>query len=209
MRRKILRYPPVLTILLLYCQLASPAESSERPAVRVTTGVTEVKGWENSLVRRNPSLSHWHWNPIYVYRQGMNSNRPSRPNFNHKNPNLAKSPGTTSNQHYIKPIHMPFSPEATEKNSGFKKVDSQLANASLTGSINKRRPESAQTLKGEIAPLPILRAPSYEPLATESGTSNSRSVALVQGKLKTPSVHALKAVPKALKLPNKLERTKR
>ena len=33
--------------------------------IRVTTGIGQVNGWEQSLVRRNPNLGRWHWDPVY------------------------------------------------------------------------------------------------------------------------------------------------
>jgi len=45
-------------------------KSQGRPTVRVTTGIQQVQGWEQGLVRANPNLARWHWDPIYSYKQG-------------------------------------------------------------------------------------------------------------------------------------------
>jgi len=46
------------------------ARRGELRPVRATLGCVEVRNWENNLVKVNPNLRHYHWNPIYANIQG-------------------------------------------------------------------------------------------------------------------------------------------
>ena len=102
-----------LPILLILCLCVPPAFCADKPAVRVTTGVMEINGWQSGLVKRNPNLSRWHWNPLYVYQQGIvgGSHKKVLPP-NSKPTSQYQSTKPAEDGHYIKPIHVPFNPKA-------------------------------------------------------------------------------------------------
>ncbi len=93
--------------------------------VRVTSGVEAVQGWEQGLVKGNPNLSHWHWDTIYSYKQstGILRQRPLKPGSGPMSGTSGKPIKSTFNypierQHDIKPIHIPYSPEAMAEVQG-------------------------------------------------------------------------------------------
>jgi len=129
--------------------------------VRVTTGVEAVQGWETGLVRANPNLARWHWDPIYSYRQGYARlplqtgkpdtartipskisvqtmpAQPNKPVFNYPTAPRADS----------RPIHIPFSPQAIEEvNARYKQAEKkQLPEAEpgheerISGQLSNRK----------------------------------------------------------------------
>lgn len=78
----LLSRPQLLTIIALFgAFLASvvPAQADEKQnaeylrrkaSIRYTTGYTKTVGWENSLVKGDANLGHWHWSPMINYQQG-------------------------------------------------------------------------------------------------------------------------------------------
>lgn len=51
------------------------AKGQSRP-VSVTLGSVEYRNWQDNLVKGNPNLKHFHWNPIYSNVQGMKLVKP-------------------------------------------------------------------------------------------------------------------------------------
>ncbi|MDZ4834268.1 MAG: hypothetical protein SGJ27_10875 [Candidatus Melainabacteria bacterium] len=47
------------------------ARDGERRPIRATLGCVEVRNWQDNLVKTNPNLAHYHWNPIYANIQGV------------------------------------------------------------------------------------------------------------------------------------------
>jgi hypothetical protein len=47
------------------------AGQGERRPIRATVGCVEYRNWQENLVKTNPNLAHYHWNPIYVNVQGV------------------------------------------------------------------------------------------------------------------------------------------
>ncbi len=92
--------------------------------VRVTTGIEAVQGWEQGLVRGNPNLARWHWDPIYSYKQGyaklpVQTAKPDTaiaPNQGYKHaPTKATYQYPVENRPDDRPGHLPFSPQAMEE----------------------------------------------------------------------------------------------
>jgi hypothetical protein len=69
----------VLILSLVTGQRADAARQGELRPVRATLGCVEVRNWENNLVKVNPNLRHYHWNPIYVNVQGTRLVGPPAP----------------------------------------------------------------------------------------------------------------------------------
>ena len=63
---------PTILALIFFTLFANQAEASpgETRPVRIILGSIETKNWENNLVRNNPNLAHYHWNPVYSNVQG-------------------------------------------------------------------------------------------------------------------------------------------
>lgn len=47
------------------------AREGERRPIRATLGCIEYRNWQENLVKTNPNLAHYHWNPIYANIQGV------------------------------------------------------------------------------------------------------------------------------------------
>lgn len=47
------------------------AGQGERRPIRATVGCIEYRNWQENLVKTNPNLAHYHWNPIYANVQGV------------------------------------------------------------------------------------------------------------------------------------------
>lgn len=47
------------------------ASHGERRPIRATLGCIEYRNWQENLVKTNPNLAHYHWNPIYANVQGI------------------------------------------------------------------------------------------------------------------------------------------
>lgn len=77
----------VLSVLIsALCCVAAIAKDQSRP-VSVTLGSVEYRNWQDNLVKGNPNLKHFHWNPIYSNIQGMKMVKPMP-----KNPIKGTSP---------------------------------------------------------------------------------------------------------------------
>jgi hypothetical protein len=67
-------------------------------SIRVTTGATTSRGWENALTSKDPNLRHWTWIPVTSYRQkNVSVGGPG-------GPAVPKRPEHV----YIKPNHIPL-----------------------------------------------------------------------------------------------------
>ena len=115
----------------MFVTLPSQADpkKQEQPTrtVRATTGIEAVQGWEQGLVKGNPNLARWHWDPIYSYKQGY-----MKLPVQNSRPDVAKN-GSTGNKQVLnnnnkpafqypvgqgpdtRPKHIPFSPQALEE----------------------------------------------------------------------------------------------
>lgn len=60
----------LISALLVPGERAEAAKQTELRPIRATVGSVEVRNWENNLVKYNPNLRHYHWNPIYANVQG-------------------------------------------------------------------------------------------------------------------------------------------
>jgi hypothetical protein len=96
------------------------AQVSDKRTVRVTTGIQQVSGWEQGLVRGNPNLARWHWDPIYSYKQGLGRVGPeplSVKDGQRGNKVSGNSAGSAYKynippQQDNRPVHIPFSSKA-------------------------------------------------------------------------------------------------
>lgn len=68
--RKGLAMAVFMVLALISGQRAEAARHSELRSVRTTVGCVEVRNWEENILRSNPNLRHYHWNPIYANVQG-------------------------------------------------------------------------------------------------------------------------------------------
>jgi len=204
MRAKMLR----ILILVLFFNfsffagiIAYGSDEQRRPTVRVTTGMVQVNGWQNQLLKRNPSLSHWHWNPIYSYKQGLvgggekgaaiQGKHPSR-----QYPTAREYPAAHREaSHYIKPVHVPFNPEAKATTEEHDTVAGKLHNQAVSGMV---KPGAAKTKPGVAMPAAQYNG-AYTVHDQSFGTQSLQSTTAVHGHLAEPVVHAaLHAQPKSL-----------
>ncbi len=105
---------------VLPAKAGNDAKSSNNPTVRVTTGIQQVQGWEQGLVKANPNLARWHWDTIYSYKQGVGRLRPepikviNGPTGN----KIAGNPGGAAYKYNVpaaqdnRPKHIPYSSKA-------------------------------------------------------------------------------------------------
>lgn len=138
---------------------ALAGNQSEHPSapvpVRVTTGVEEVKGWEQGLVKGNPNLGHWHWDPIYSYKQGYGvlRQKPLKPG---NGPFAGGQPGKPTkstfnypiDHHDVKPIHLPYSPQAMAE------IQGRLSQPERQQSP-ENEPETKESVSGQLTNHPI------------------------------------------------------
>lgn len=191
---KMLNHSIILVSLLLFLLVPPALCGSERPAMRVTTGVVQIHGWQNDLVQRQRNLSRWHWNPIYSYKQGLvgsgrNKGEPTKSHYSHQN----KAVTASKDSHYLKPEHVPFSAKAEAEIA---------ARTSLSGQ------SSAQAISGQIKPkaqLPgsNLAAGGMEPRRNPASYGGldiypTLAHAAVHGRLKSVRKHGLRATPASL-----------
>jgi hypothetical protein len=102
---------------------ANNAKNQDKHTIRVTTGIQQVQGWEQGLVRSNPNLARWHWDPIYSYRQGYATVSPeAMKTSNGRSLNrVSGSPGKPAYNYIVpapqdsRPKHIPISPQAMEE----------------------------------------------------------------------------------------------
>jgi len=110
----------VLIVLTIAPALSDEEQQSRKRAVRVTTGIGAVQGWEQGLVGRNPNLARWHWDPIYYYKQGYGpvtskkssiylkpTGKPTGKQTSNSGMSY-QSPATQDSR----PEHIPYSPQA-------------------------------------------------------------------------------------------------
>lgn len=194
MPRKMSLFALFIPFLLLLPFLELPVCASDRPTVRVITGVREINNWQGDLVKRNANLSHWHWNPVYVYQQGLLLTNKSQ-NLGVK-PNYAaalKLPEKLSTRHYVKPIHVPFSPNATVRFSSSDSISSKLVNESLSGQLEQNL--VAQPSIKKVVPPSTRDSLQYAPAYSYGG---KRSAASVHGQLKSKKICGLRAQAKLI-----------
>jgi len=68
--RKGLAMAVFMILALVGGQKAEAARQGELRPVRATVGCVEIRNWENNILKSNPNLRHYHWNPIYANVQG-------------------------------------------------------------------------------------------------------------------------------------------
>lgn len=98
-------------------------KKQDQRTVRVTTGIQQVQGWEQGLVRANPNLARWHWDPIYSYKQGISklSPEPVKLIDGQRGNKVAGNPGGAAYKYHApvsqdsRPKHIPFSDKALEE----------------------------------------------------------------------------------------------
>src|SRR5262245_40541732 len=68
---KLLALTLTLATLLTTGATGVEARSTEKRPISYTVGCVEYRNWEAALVRNNPNLRHYHWNPIYANVQAV------------------------------------------------------------------------------------------------------------------------------------------
>lgn len=156
-----------------------PVTKDGRPySIRVTTGMHEVSGWERGLERRDPTLRHWTWLPIYSYDQAyIGANRkhamPARPQHVYVKPNhvplpvVSHQPQTVAPPRYVKPNKLPLPV-----------VEHPVPDYPHLAQLRPRAPQNA-------------------PLNNDADQSFDKSVAAVLHKPQASNVRPLSAVPKS------------
>ncbi|HEY9784862.1 MAG TPA: hypothetical protein V6D17_05625 [Candidatus Obscuribacterales bacterium] len=139
MRRSVSKKPSWLALslfasILVGCQLKAQAQ------VQTTEEVTygkrtaySVSGWERDLVKADPNLGNFYWNPITKYTQSKGSRRTSRQTV-HVSPQEFRS-------RYMKPIHTQL-PTASKGASG------TLASSSVSANLKYKRQQGESALQG-------------------------------------------------------------
>lgn len=84
----------VVTWCMLLAGFASSAEAADSAkTIRVTSGSYKISGWQNQLIKGDPSLAHWTWCPMVGFKQGTMQ--------------VAQSKAYVRPKHvYTKPIHV-------------------------------------------------------------------------------------------------------
>lgn len=114
-----------------FCPVAL-GNNGDKRAIRVTTGVEQIQGWEQSLVRTNPNLARWHWDPMYSYKQGYALIGPERQKISTQNYKNQHAKSTLVPQYRYpeaqdnRPKHIPFSSQALEEVSARYKQPEQI-----------------------------------------------------------------------------------
>jgi hypothetical protein len=149
----------------------------------------EINGWQSGLVKRNPNLSRWHWNPLYVYQQGIvgGSHKKVLPP-NSKPTSQYQSTKPAEDGHYIKPIHVPFNPKALAAVEAARgTLLEKRTNEAVSGKIQPPHPPRQENAKQpQTLPFekPWFKPPAYS--ASDVDKSAARSVADVHGQVKVP-----------------------
>ncbi len=98
-----------LSFVTFFC--AHPAwavsKRSRLSTVRVTTGVVAITGWEKDLIKNDPSLRHWHWDPVYAYKTGYPKVTDSEAKHS-KAKGALQAVAMAPRFHYTKPTHLPL-----------------------------------------------------------------------------------------------------
>lgn len=68
-----------LVTLIVTAAARDKALAGDQRPVSVTIGCIEYRNWEANLVRNNPNLRHYHWNPIYANVQAVHMVGPGNP----------------------------------------------------------------------------------------------------------------------------------
>jgi len=110
----------LLSTILLACFFARPAQATNPPGrpyvTTYTAGQVEVKGWEQGILKQNPNLRHWHWDPVYANIHKYKVVHPGGPprvkltSGRNRDPLSAGRPTVPPPRvsRYIKPIHVPY-----------------------------------------------------------------------------------------------------
>jgi hypothetical protein len=99
---------PVVILLALAIGLLVPnkafAEDARTSYTTVTRSEVVTTGWEAGLLRRDPSLAHWHWNAMSAITSARQPNpaMPAHPENSHR------PAAVQVTSHYQKPIHVPL-----------------------------------------------------------------------------------------------------
>jgi hypothetical protein len=196
-----------LIALLLLCLTATGTEAwARKHVVRITTDSVEVKGWEHSLLKNNPNLSHWHWNPIYGNPQGRQLIEPiNEPDYLRRATSKRSSQIPTApvqRNCYVKYVHAPFvippkKPESelygtlTANNLngrlGSQNVNGQLGHGDVAGQLRHSDVSgqlASRELSGQLAPS-VSTYDGYKqgPAFTYTDGYNSSSQGAVYGKI--------------------------
>lgn len=200
--------PTNVAITTLIVISVAPAALAQREfSIRETHGSRQIQGWEDELVRSNPNLSHFHWNPMYStshsYRRMSEPKTaapapPSGPHYIkpiHERSTFVKRP-------YIKPIHMTI---ATPKLRSTYAKPSTLplpASRNLDGSLRPNPQVSSKLAFHDVGALlrkPVLpAAQAVRGHLLNKGTSIDLSSASVNGDLVSRNTQAALASPGAL-----------
>ena len=58
-----------MTMFLVLLSATSVKAEERSRTIRVTSGSYQISGWQNELIKGDPSLAHWTWLPIVGYKQ--------------------------------------------------------------------------------------------------------------------------------------------
>jgi hypothetical protein len=147
----------------------------------------QVRGWQGDLIKHNPGLAHWHWDPIYSYKQGVEGGikRKAQESGNPRSANQQSS-NQPSNQpapprsykvtHYVKPIHVPFNPKAQAEVMARTNHSLMLSQPAISDRVQlMKQPPKLQ-----------LQAPfTYEQMDATSDFNSNAASAAVKGRLTT------------------------
>ncbi|HEY9784557.1 MAG TPA: hypothetical protein V6D17_04075 [Candidatus Obscuribacterales bacterium] len=138
--RSILQLSAIAIVLLS----ASQAKAQQtNPIMRETIGTIETRGWERTLIKGNPNLKHWHWNPIYSTVHGYKRVKPGSMKLRQEvyfKP--IKEP--PEKRRYPKQNHVAFpigrNPDGTQRPNPT--VSSKLVSHDLNGVLMRRQAEA-------------------------------------------------------------------
>lgn len=136
-----MRPAPSLSLLLvaLACLSINTGASAAdpRPTVRETVGTVEVRGWQNSLVKGNPNLSHWHWNPIYSNVQGYKKLAPGGAPMRQQGI-YRPLKGPEPPPRYQKPKHMAFDLSQPKPSKPYIDIPALRPNKDVSGTLTSK-----------------------------------------------------------------------
>ncbi|MBC7999098.1 MAG: hypothetical protein IAF58_14205 [Leptolyngbya sp.] len=99
-------FPLTFLAAAIFAFIAMPADARNY-YVRETKGTVEIKGWEKGLLKRNPNLKRWHWNPITANYNRMKPIVPGKDPWKvarqHRKDRSAMRPNV---QRYMRPNHI-------------------------------------------------------------------------------------------------------
>lgn len=201
---------PSLLFTILAClafSATSAGAADPRPTIRETVGTVEVRGWQKELVKGNPNLQHWHWNPIYSNVQGYKKVGPGGPPMRQQGI-YRPIKGGDSPKRYIKPKHVAFDLNQPKKPSKPYIDIPALRNSDVSGNLTSNEGSgtlsskdasgmlAARDINGELINKEVNgKAAPYsnyksKPDSFEKGSSADyaqSSEANVYGKVKTPN----------------------